>query len=83
MSPKIPLSLRRSLLSPKIPTFVIFFQKLFIIYCMFHFLFVAIFALIIICLQDVLENDDIKLDWMFKVSLIFDIIKVCVNSYFI
>ncbi|XP_077996437.1 atrial natriuretic peptide receptor 1-like [Glandiceps talaboti] len=26
-------------------------------------------------LQDILENDDIKLDWLFKTSLLFDIIK--------
>lgn len=27
-------------------------------------------------LQDILENDTIKLDWMFKVSLMHDIVKV-------
>lgn len=28
------------------------------------------------CVQDILENDSITLDWMFKYSLINDIVKV-------
>lgn len=28
-------------------------------------------------LQDLLRNDDVKLDWMFKSSLLLDLIKVC------
>lgn len=28
-------------------------------------------------LQDILENDQIKLDWMFKISLMHDIVRVC------
>lgn len=27
-------------------------------------------------LQDILENDQIKLDWMFKISLMHDIVRV-------
>ena len=43
MSPKIPISLRRSLLSPKIPSFLICFKIVYI-------LFVSIFAFIIFLL---------------------------------
>mgnify|MGYP001546673859 CR=1 FL=1 len=32
-------------------------------------------------LQDILENDDIKLDWMFKSSLILDLTNVSTNFY--
>lgn len=30
-------------------------------------------------LEDLLQNDDVKLDWMFKSSLLLDLIKVSVN----
>lgn len=30
-------------------------------------------------LEDLLENDDVKLDWMFKSSLLLDLIKVSAN----
>lgn len=33
------------------------------------------------CLQDILENDSITLDWMFKYSLINDIVKVNSHQY--
>lgn len=33
-----------------------------------------------VCSQDILENDSITLDWMFKYSLINDIVKV---SYYV
>ena len=29
-----------------------------------------------LCLQDILENDVIGLDWMFKTSLLSDLVKV-------
>ena len=35
-------------------------------------LFVAIFC---VC-QDILENDDVKLEWMFIASLVMDLVKV-------
>lgn len=31
--------------------------------------------------QDIIENEDIKLDWMFKVSLINDLTNVCIRKY--
>lgn len=31
-------------------------------------------------LEDLLQNDDVKLDWMFKSSLLLDLIKVSVNT---
>lgn len=33
-------------------------------------------AVYVCCVQDILENDSITLDWMFKFSLINDIVKV-------
>lgn len=33
-------------------------------------------------LQDILENDQIKLDWMFKISLMHDIVRVSRYSTF-
>lgn len=30
-------------------------------------------------LEDLLQNDDVKLDWMFKSSLLLDLIKVSMN----
>lgn len=32
-------------------------------------------------LQDILENDQIKLDWMFKLSLMHDITRVRIKSF--
>lgn len=32
-------------------------------------------------LQDLLAQRDIKLDWMFKSSLLLDLIKVCVSGW--
>lgn len=32
-------------------------------------------------LKDVLENEELKLDWNFRMSLIHDIVKVCVPTY--
>lgn len=31
-------------------------------------------------LQDILENDQIKLDWMFKLSLMHDVVRVNINA---
>lgn len=31
-------------------------------------------------LQDILENEDVKLDGMFKASLVGDIIQVCIKK---
>ncbi len=39
-------------------------------------LFVGLFVHSILFLQDILENDSITLDWMFRYSLINDIVKV-------
>lgn len=38
-----------------------------------------IFSLVFF-LQDILENESINLDWMFRYSLINDIVKVCVKN---
>lgn len=34
-------------------------------------------------LQDILENDQFKLDWMFRYSLMHDIVKVIINCIFL
>lgn len=32
-------------------------------------------------LQDILENEEIKLDWMFRYSLMHDIVKVFITNF--
>ena len=36
-------------------------------------------AFLAVYLQDILENDNVKLDWSFKMSFISDIIGVSIN----
>lgn len=52
------------------------------IYLLYIF-FSAVLFLVCMCVfnQDILENESINLDWMFRYSLINDIVKVCGCRY--
>lgn len=44
------------------------------------FFFYSVFSTCLCLNQDILENESINLDWMFRYSLINDIVKVCAGQ---